>query len=507
MTSSSRQKLSVASLIALVVGSMIGSGIFALPAAFGRATGALGAMIAWAVAGGGMLMLAFVFQTLSVRKPELDSGVYIYAKTGFGDYLGFAAAFGYWMGCCFADAACLILIKSTLGLFFPIFGDGTTPTALISATALLWGVHFLVLRGVKEAAFINTVATVAKIVPIVIFISIAAVSFQTSVFSANLWGGEHINRGSPAPQTDAEKPLYHIYPDSEGAKLDATQETESVFDQVRNTMLITVFLFVGIEGASVYSRYARKRSDVGLATVLGFLGVLSLLVLVTILAYGILSRPELAALPTPSLAGVLEAIVGRWGAVFISVGLLISVLGNYLSWSLLAAEVLYSAAKNNTMPAFLARENANKVPAGALWATNIMIQIILLISPFAESAFLLILKMTSAMTLVPYFLVAAYGLKLAWTGETYDGAPRDRTSGFIRGAIATVYAAGMIYSGGARFFLLSALIYAPGTILYFLARRERKAPVFKSAEWVLFVALVVAALVGVYGLISGWISI
>src|SRR5262245_34117683 len=413
MTSSSHQKLSLTSLIALVVGSMIGSGIFALPSAFGRTTGALGAMIAWVVAGSGMLMLAFVFQTLSVRKPELDSGVYIYAKAGFGDYLGFAAAFGYWMGCCFADAACLILIKSTLGLFFPIFGDGTTPTALVSATALLWGVHFLVLRGVKEAAFINTVATVAKIVPIVIFIIIAAVGFQANTFAANFWGGERPGTGPPPPHTDAEKlPLYHIYPDGEGAKPDATRETESLFDQVRTTMLVTVFVFVGIEGASVYSRYARKRSDVGLATVLGFLGVLCLLILVTMLSYGILLRPDLAVLRTPSLAGVLEAIVGRWGAVFISVGLLISVLGNYLSWSLLAAEVTFSAAKNGTMPAFLARENANQVPAGALWATNIMIQVILLISPVAEYAFLLVLKMTSAMTLVPYLLVAAYGLKI-----------------------------------------------------------------------------------------------
>src|SRR5262249_37676214 len=240
MTSSSHQKLSLPSLIALVVGSMIGSGIFALPSAFGRATGALGAMIAWAVAGGGMLMLAFVFQTLSVRKPELDSGVYIYAKVGFGDYLGFAAAFGYWMGCCFADAACLILIKSTLGLFFPIFGDGTTPAALVSATALLWGVHFLVLRGVKEAAFINTVATVAKPLPIVLVIITPAVTFHPNTFASNFWGGEPPAAGPPPPQSDAEQlPLYHIYPDGEGAKPDATRESEALFDQVRTTMLVT----------------------------------------------------------------------------------------------------------------------------------------------------------------------------------------------------------------------------------------------------------------------------
>jgi arginine:ornithine antiporter/lysine permease len=508
MTSSSHQKLSLLSLIALVVGSMIGSGIFALPAAFGRTTGSLGAIVAWVVAGAGMLMLAFVFQTLAVRKPELDSGVYIYAKAGFGDYLGFAAAFGYWMGCCFADAACLILIKATLGLFFPVFGDGTTPAALISATALLWGVHFMVLRGVKEAAFINTVATVAKIVPIVIFILIAAVNFQPGIFAADFWGGERSGAAPASPQTDTEKlPLYRVYPDGEGAKPEPPREAESVYVQVRNTMLITVFVFVGIEGASVYSRYARRRSDVGLATVLGFLGVLGLLVLVTMLSYGILSRADLAALPTPSLAAVLEAVVGHWGAVFISVGLLISVLGNYLSWSLLAAEVTFSAAKNGTMPAFLARVNANQVPAGALWATNVMIQLILLISPFAEYAFLLILKMTSAMTLVPYLLVAAYGLKLAWTGETYDTAPGGRTGNFVRSAIATVYAAGMIYAGGARFFLLSALIYAPGTILYVLARREQRVRLFTPVEWLVFGGVVVAALVGLGGLISGWISI
>ena len=201
-----------------------------------------------------------------------------------------------------------------------------------------------------------------------------------------------------------------------------------------------MFVFVGIEGASVYSRYAKNRDDVGIATVLGFLGVLALLVLVTMLSYGILLRPELTALATPSMAGVLEAIVGPWGKVFISVGLLISVLGNYLPWSLLAAEVLHSAAVNRTMPSFLAHENARKVPAGALWLTNIVIQVFLLVTYFAEYAFTLALKMTSSMTLIPYLLVAAYGLKLAWTGETYAADPRGRAIDWIRSAIATIYA-------------------------------------------------------------------
>ena len=476
MTSSADQTLSLRALIALVVGSMIGSGIFALPSAFGRATGGLGALIAWAIAGVGMLMLAFVFQTLARRKPELDSGIYAYAKAGFGEYPGFASAAGYWIGACLADVACLILIKATLGQFFPVFGDGSTPTAIASASVLLWAVHFLVLRGVKEAAALNTIATVAKIVPIGLFIVVAVAAFDADVFSLNFWGGEAPTFGNVA-------------------------------SQARNSMLVTVFLFVGIEGASVYSRYARNRDDVGIATVLGFLGVLCLLVLVTMLSYGVLLRPDLAALASPSMAGVMEAIVGPWGKVFISIGLLISVLGNYLSWSLLAAEVMYSAAQNHTMPAFLARENKNKAPVAALWLTNVVIQLFLIVAWFAEYAFTLALKLTSAMTLIPYLLVAAYGLKLAWTSETYADDRRGRFVDWVRGAIATIYAAGMLFAGGPKFIMLSALLYVPGTLLFVIARREQGKPLFTRLEWLLFGVIAAVAIGALFGLASGDISI
>jgi len=477
VTDSSTQKLSRGALIALVVGSMVGSGIFAVPSAFGRATGALGALIAWGIAGTGMLMLAFVFQTLSWRRPDLETGIYAYAKAGFGDYLGFASAFGYWIACCLADVACLVLIKSTLGMFFPVFGDGTTIPAILGASAILWGFHFLVLRGVKEAAALNTIATVAKIVPLAVFIVIAIAGFRADIFALNFWGSDEPG-------------------------------VANLFAQVRNTMLVTVFVFVGIEGASVYSRYARNRNDVGIATVLGFLGVLALLVLVTMLSYGALLRPDLAALQPPSLAGVMEALVGRWGTVFISVGLLISVLGNYLSWSLLAAEVLHSAASNDTMPSFLAGENRHNVPSAAFWTTSIVIQAFLVVTNFAEYAFTLALKMTSAMTLIPYLLVASYGLKIAWTRETYAVDPGGRDKDVAVGALAVAYALAMIYSGGLKFLLLSALLYAPGTALFVMARRQHGANVFASmTERVLFGMIAVAAVVGLYGLVSGAISV
>lgn len=503
MASSSEHRLSLGALVALVVGSMVGAGIFSLPATFGRATGVLGAIIAWSIAGGGMLMLAFVFQSLAQRKPDLDSGVFAYARAGFGNYTGFISALGFWGGCCVANVSFFILVKSTMGAFFPIFGDGNTIAAVLAASVLLWGYHILITRGVQQAAMINTIATVAKIIPLVIFLGLVVWAFQSDVFAANFWG-ERLLANITADLGHLDEYGYVGW----AAEAMPSAPGDSLFAQVRSTMLVTVFVFVGIEGASVYSRYARNRKDVGIATVLGFLGVLCLLVLVTLLSYGILDREQLGGLRQPSLAGVLEYAVGsRWGAIFISVGLIISILGAYLSWTLLAAEVLFSAAESKTMPLFLTRENKQNVPIAGLWLTNILVQVLLILTLFTTYAFTLALELTSALCLIPYLLVAAYGLKLAWTKETYEKNERGRTKDLIISLIATLYALLMLYAGGMKYILLSAIIYAPGSILFFMARREQKIPVFNILEKCLFAIISIAALVAVYCLFKGYIEI
>src|SRR5688572_12297311 len=108
-------KMSLPTLTAMVVGGMVGAGVFSLPARFGVATGILGSLIGWAIAGTGMLMLAFVFQNLAIRKPKLDSGVFIYAKAGFGDYVGFNSAIGFWASAIAGNAFYWVFIYATLG--------------------------------------------------------------------------------------------------------------------------------------------------------------------------------------------------------------------------------------------------------------------------------------------------------------------------------------------------------------------------------------------------------
>ena len=466
---SSDQKMTRMALTAMVVGGMVGAGIFSLPRTFANATGPMGAVIAWIIAGSGMYMLARVFQALAERRPDIDAGVYAYAREGFGDYAGFLSAFGYWIGSCIGNVSYWVLIKSTLGAFFPIIGDGNT------AIAIIWLFHFLILRGVQQAAAINKIVTIAKVIPIMVFIVILIFAFKIDLFSFNLYGGDL---------------------------------TVGLFEQVKATMLVTVFVFIGIEGASVYSRFAKERSDVGKATILGFIIVTTLMVLVTLLPYAVQQRADIAGMRQPSMAAVLESVVGPWGAVFVSVGLLVSVLGAYLAWALICAEVMFAAGKSKDMPKAFARVNKNNVPSVALWTTTIIIQIIVITTYWSRDAFALMLNLTSATTLIPYLFVAAYGLMIAQRGETYELRPEERQRDLILSVLAVAYTLFMIYAGGLRYILLAAILFAPGTVLYYVARREQGKPVFdKTSDWVVFGVIVAAAVYGVYGLATGSISI
>jgi arginine:ornithine antiporter/lysine permease len=475
MAASSKQ-LKLGALVALVVGSMIGGGIFSLPQNMAASASAGAILIGWAITAVGMLTLAFVFQSLANRKPELDAGVYAYAKAGFGDYMGFSSAWGYWISAWIGNVSYFVLLFSTLGYFVPMFGEGNTLPAVIGASIVLWGVHWLVLRGIREAAFINLVTTVAKVVPLLLFIVIAAVAFRLDVFTVDFWGRGNLELGS-------------------------------VMQQVRNMMLVTVWVFIGIEGASIFSARAERRSDVGRATVIGFCSVLALLVLVNVLSMGIMSQAELAGLKNPSMAGVLEQVVGRWGAVLISVGLVVSLAGALLSWTLLCAEILFAAARDQTMPGFLRKENAKHVPVNALWLSNGLIQLFLIITLFNASTYLSLLYLATSMILVPYFWSAAYGLLLGVRGEGYAGAPGERRKDVMVAAIATVYAMWLVYAGGMQYVLLSALLYAPGVLFFAKAKHELGQPVFTTIEKLIFAVVLIGAVIAAYGLYDGFLSL
>lgn len=467
-------KLKLGSLTALVVGSMVGSGVFSLPQNMAAGSSPLAILIGWAITAVGMLALVFVYQSLATRRPELDAGPYAYAKAGFGPFIGFTSAWGYWISAWVGNVSYAVIVFSALSYFFPAFGDGNTWQAVLGASILLWAIHLLVLAGIRQAAVINLIVTVAKIAPVVLFVGVVAVAFKLDVWTLDFSGS-----GTPALGT--------------------------ITAQVKSTMLVTLWVFIGIEGASVFSARAERRKDIATATVLGFFTCLALYALVSLLSLGIMSQPELAALKNPSMAGVLEAVVGPWGAILINLALVVSVVGAFLSWTLLAAEIPHAAGKDGTMPRFFGTESARGVPSTSLLITNLLVQAFLVITLFANSTYQALFYIASTAILVPYIFSGAFAAKLALTGQSYrDG--EQRAWPLAAGLLATLYGAWLVYAAGPANLFMCAILYAPGVAFFVWARREGNKRVFQPVEAILAAALIAIAIFAVYEMWTGAVS-
>jgi arginine:ornithine antiporter/lysine permease len=453
---------------------MIGSGIFALPSQMAASAAPGPLLLGWGITGLGMLMLAFVFQNLVARKPEIDGSVYGYARAGFGDYIGMTSAWGYWVSAWIGNVGYLVLLTATLGYFWPTFGDGNTGTAIALASVVLWLVHWIALRGVHSAAVVNTIVTIAKVVPILTFVAIAAVGFKAGVFTTDIWG--------------------------HSAGLGTT------LDQVKNMMLVTVWVFIGIEGASVYSQRAARRKDVGKATVMGFVGVLALLLLVNLLSYGLMAQAKIAGLKDPSMAYLMKDQVGSWGAGFISAGLAVSLLGALLAWVLLCVEILRLPAHDGVLPAVFGHENTHGAPNVALWLTNGCVQVMLLWTLYNSGTYFKLILLATSLILLPYLWSAAYQVLLALRGETYESG-HGRVKDLVVGGISLGYAVWLVYAGGWEYVLVAGLFYLVGTAFFVWARKESKQVLFTAFEKVLVGVVAALSVAAVIGLFQGWISV
>lgn len=447
------------SLTALVLSSMVGAGVFSLPQNMAEVASPAALIIGWIITGIGILFLAISLLLLSRLRPDLDSGIFTYAKEGFGEFIGFCSAWGYWVCAVVANVSYLVIVFAALSFFTDspnniIFGDGNTWYALIGESILLWIVHFLVLRGVQTAASINLMATMAKLLPLGLFIIVALIAFNIDIFTFDFKG---INMGVP------------------------------VWDQVKNTMLITLWVFIGIEGAVVVSARAKNRRDVGLATVLAVCIALIVYILVTLLSQGLVAQPELAAMRNPSMAPLLVQLIGSMGEIIIAAGLILSVCGAYLSWTIMAAEVPYIASLHRSFPKQLSKQNKNDAPCASLWFTNIAVQISLVLIWLTGSNYNSLLTIASEMILVPYFLVGAFLFKTA--------IQRSSRGLLFISIPASLYGLWLLYASGVINLLLSVVLYAPGALLFLYSRNQykNKAPL-KFSEKIMIALVLIGAI-------------
>lgn len=471
------KKLGLLALTAVVISAMVGGGVFNLPQNMAASAGAGAIIIAWIITGIGIWFVANTFRILAVARPDATTGIYTYGELGFGKFTGFLLAWGYWLCNCFANIGFAVLLMDSLNYFFPgKFTGGNNLTSIIGGTLVIWIIYFVILAGVKGATSLNTIGTIGKLVPIVIFLFIIAFVFKFSNFMSDFWGHETIVKLS-------DKPL------------------GSMLTQVKSTMLVTLWVFIGIEGAVVVSNRARDQKEVGQATFLGFIICLIMYIGLSLLPFGSFSQGELSKMTSPSTAGVLGGIVGRWGDILMNIGVIISIFSAWLIWTIMLAELPFAAAKAGTFPKEFAKENKNESPSFSLLISSIVMQIVMILVYFSHNAWNLMLDITGVMVLPCYIVCTLYLWKIAKKNENY---PTDifasRKKAIITGALGTVYGLWLVYAAGLENMLVATVIYAIGIPVFMRARKE-SAPNEKEFTLVEKKFAILLFILGIIGLI------
>lgn len=469
-----QKNLGLLALVAMIIGSTIGSGVFTITgdmASNGAHTGAI--IIGWIICGIGIFCLLQCFSGLNGERPDLVSGIFSYAREGFGEYVGFVSAYGYWISALFTNVSYLALLFTTINYFIPVFGsEGNNLTATICGLAIVWLACYVVLRGVKEAAVLNIFTTIAKLIPLFVFIVavIAVRAFDPHVFMHNFWGA-------------SEMP---------------------VLSQVKATSSSTVWSFIGVEGAVVLSTRAKKSKDVARSTFIGFACLFIIYVSVAMLSMGVLPHEELATLENPQLSGILSAAVGPWGALLVKIGIILSIIGAMLGWTILAIEAPNAASQQKLFPEIFSRQNKHGSPWFSLILTTCIISFFIILGYFSEEAYMLFYNLCVSMIMLPYLFSAAFYFKMGLTGKGFDHGIFSQNHAKIFGLLGTIYGVWMIYASGLSYILVTTTLYTPGIFIYYLSRKEKGLKIFEhNYEKALAAAIAVLGVVSIILLISG----
>lgn len=471
---SESRKLGVIALAGVVISAMMGGGVYNLPQNMAQNASAGAILIAWIVTGIGMWFIANTFRILAAARPDATTGIYTYGELGFGKFTGFLMAWGYWICNCFANVGYAVLLMDSLNYFFPpYFKGGNNILSIACGSLVLWIIYFVVLAGVKQASFLNIIGTIGKLVPLAIFLLLVVIAFKTSIFFTDFWG---------------LKTVVKVHDTALGGLL----------PQVKSTMLVTLWVFTGIEGAVVVSGRAKSQKDVGKATFLGFLTCLLLYTALSLLPLGIYSQGEISKMAPPSTAAILMDLIGKWGSIIMNLGVIIAILSSWLIWTVMLSELPFAAAQGGTFPKIFTKENKNESPSFSLFASTIVMQIILILVHFAGNAWNMMLSITSVMALPCYLVSTLYLFKIAYKNDQY---PSDIFAGrkyaIVTGILGSLYGIWLIYAAGLNYLLIAILIYAIGIPVFMKARKETdpNKPEFTKVEKYGAIALIIVGVI------------
>ena len=279
--------------------------------------------------------------------------------------------------------------------------------------------------------------------------------------------------------------------------------------QIKSTMLVTLWAFIGIESAVVLSSKAKGPDTVSKATILGFIGCLIIYILLSLLPFGYMSQEQLAQVANPSTAGILEPILGKWGAWIMNIGLVVSVLTSWLAWTMVTAELPFAAAKAGTFPKAFTKENQAGSPCVSLWITSLMMQLFMFLVYFSNNAWNTMLSITGVMVLPAYLASCAYLWKICEDHEYPTQFPIKRSTALICGMLGAFYALWLIYAAGLNYLMMAAVIIALGIPVFIWARKQNdpKQPAFTGTESIFAGLLILIALWAIYAFSHGIVNL
>lgn len=432
-------------LIGMVISSCIGSGVFAITGQLAGVASPGAVLIAWLIVGVGFLALAFSLNNLTEKRSDLH-GIFSYADAGWGPLAGFISGWGYWLSAWLGNVAFATMMMSTIGYFYPAFLPGNTIPCIIIASIVMWALTYLVIRGVESAAFLNAIVMVCKVAAIAVTLIFGIFLFNAGIFTADFWGNVYDNAVAAGQYGPDAAPL------------------GGVGTQIFNCMIIMMWCFVGIEGASVVSSRAARKTDVGKATLIGFICLMLIYVGASVLPYGYMSSTEVAALDYPALVYVFSSMAPGWGGPFISIAIIISILGSWLSFTILPAETTSEMADYKLLPASWGKLNSHNAPSMSLLIVGACTQAFLIVLLFSADAYDFAFSMCAVAIVITWAFAAAYQAKWGVQNKNMVQA----AIGFVAVAFQVI---GVLFNGWS-FLLLTCVGYIPGFFIYVKARKD-----------------------------------
>jgi APA family basic amino acid/polyamine antiporter len=430
---SSSKQIGLWTATSLVVGNMIASGVFMLPATLAMYGGI--SLIGWIISGAGAMCLALVFSWLSKIQPYAPGGPYAYTREGLGDFAGYLVAWGYWASIWGTNAAISVAFVSYMTAFFPALG--TNPLLAVSTgLGAIWWLTWVNTRGVKEAGIVQLITTILKIAPLALITLGGLFFFKIENF------------------------------------LTFNVSSQSDISAITSATTLTLFAFLGLECATIPSGEVKDPGKtVSRATVLGTMVATIIYIFSTVAVMGLIPPSELQNSQAP-FADAAATIWGEGARYLVAAGAVISTFGALNGWIMMQGQMPMAAAKDRLFPKIFSRENKNGAPALGLIVSSVLVSALMSMN-FSRSladTFKFIMLLSTLAVLVPYiFSVIAYlvveGKRHGFIGHRFK---------LVVAAIAFFYSMWAVFGSGEEIVFWGFILLMAGMPFYAWMKVQQK---------------------------------